>query len=72
MSKRGLAAMTPEKRREIQSMGGRAVSPEQRTYSRDKKLASESGKKGGPRKALMMARKRAAEQISSQSKETEQ
>lgn len=36
-----------ERRREIASIGGKSVKPEQRSYSRDRKLASESGRKGG-------------------------
>jgi|APFre7841882654_1041346.scaffolds.fasta_scaffold353244_1 general stress protein YciG len=51
-SKRGLAAMDPEKRREIQQMGGRSVAAENRAYSKDKKLARESGQRGGFRKAI--------------------
>lgn len=51
-SKRGFASMDPAKRREIQSMGGRAVPSESRAYSRDAKLARESGQRGGYRKAI--------------------
>lgn len=50
--KRGLGSMDPDKRREIQSMGGRACPAESRTFSRDKKLASEAGRRGGFRKAM--------------------
>jgi general stress protein YciG len=59
-SKRGLAAMSPEKRREVQSMGGRAVPAESRAYSKDVKLAREAGRRGGNRKA-MKERQRAQE-----------
>jgi general stress protein YciG len=51
-SKRGLAAMDPEKRRLIQSMGGRAVAAENRAYSKDADLAREAGRRGGNRKAI--------------------
>jgi general stress protein YciG len=43
---RGFAAMDPEKRRQIASMGGKAVSPEKRYYS-DRANASAAGVKGG-------------------------
>jgi hypothetical protein len=45
---RGLAAMTPERRREIQSMGGKAVPAEKRAFS-DRTLARHAGKRGGNR-----------------------
>lgn len=44
---RGFASMDPKRQREIASRGGKAVKPEQRSYSQDPKLAAESGKKGG-------------------------
>lgn len=46
-SKRGFASMTPERRRQIASMGGKAVKKENRSFSRDRNLAVESGRKGG-------------------------
>ena len=46
-AKRGFAAMTPERRREIASMGGKSVPASNRTYSKNKALASKSGMKGG-------------------------
>ena len=46
-AKRGFAAMTPEKRREIASKGGKSVPASKRSYSKDKALASKSGMKGG-------------------------
>jgi general stress protein YciG len=46
-SKRGFASMTPEKRRRIASMGGKAVPAESRSFSKDRKLASAAGRKGG-------------------------
>ena len=47
MSKRGFAAMTPERRKEIASLGGKSVKKENRSFSRNKKLAVEAGRKGG-------------------------
>ena len=46
-SKRGLAGMTPEKRKEIASKGGKSVPKEKRSYSVNRDLASKSGVKGG-------------------------
>lgn len=46
-AKRGFASMTPEQRRKIASMGGKAVPAEKRSFSRDKALAVRSGQKGG-------------------------
>ena len=46
-SKRGFASMTPEKRRQIASMGGKAVKKENRSFSRNRKLAVDAGRKGG-------------------------
>lgn len=46
-AKRGFAAMTPEKRREIARKGGQAVKPENRAFAKDKGLAAEAGRKGG-------------------------
>lgn len=46
-SKRGFASMTPERRRQIASMGGKAVKKENRSFSRSRKLAVEAGRKGG-------------------------
>lgn len=46
-SKRGFAAMTPERRREIAAMGGRAVKPESRSFSTNRELAANAGRKGG-------------------------
>ena len=43
---RGFAAMDPEKRRQIASMGGKAVPAEKRYYA-DKAKASAAGFKGG-------------------------
>jgi len=43
--------MSPTRRSEISSMGGKAVPADKRTYSIDKSKASESGVKGGFAKA---------------------
>ncbi len=47
VSKRGFASMSLEKRREIASKGGKSVPNERRSFSQDRDLASEAGKKGG-------------------------
>ncbi|WP_363351383.1 KGG domain-containing protein [Methylocystis echinoides] len=39
--------MSPEKRRAIARMGGKAVTPEQRSFSTDRSLAARAGSKGG-------------------------
>ena len=44
---RGLATLSPERRREISAMGGRAVKPENRSFSVSSDLAREAGAKGG-------------------------
>jgi uncharacterized protein len=44
---RGFAAMDPAKRREIASMGGRAVPAEKRSFSTHAALAATAGRKGG-------------------------
>jgi general stress protein YciG len=46
-SRRGFASMSPEKRREIQSKGGKNVPPEKRTFSTDPLLARDAGMAGG-------------------------
>jgi len=52
---RGLAAMTPERRREIQSMGGSSVPKEKRAFN-DRELAKAAGKRGGNRAAKREAK----------------
>jgi general stress protein YciG len=47
MHLRGFASLTPERRREIASKGGKSVPAEKRSYSKDRKLAATAGKKGG-------------------------
>lgn len=46
-SKRGFASMSVEKRREIASKGGKSVPAEKRSFSQDRGLASDAGRKGG-------------------------
>lgn len=46
-AKRGFASLDKEKLREIAASGGRAVSPENRSFSQDRMLASAAGRKGG-------------------------
>lgn len=47
MSKRGFASMTPERVKQIASMGGKAVPKEKRSFSKNRKLAIAAGRKGG-------------------------
>lgn len=44
---RGFAAMSPERRRELASRGGKATPPEKRAFSRSPALAQSAGTKGG-------------------------
>jgi general stress protein YciG len=46
-AKRGFATLSPERRREIASMGGKAIKPENRQFSKNKALAVSAGRKGG-------------------------
>lgn len=46
-SKRGFASMSPEKQREIASKGGQSVPASKRSFSQNRELASEAGRKGG-------------------------
>lgn len=46
-SRRGFAAMTPERRREISRKGGASVKPENRSFSKSRDLAARAGQKGG-------------------------
>ena len=46
-TKRGFAAMSPDKRREIASRGGKGVPASKRSFTRDPELASAAGRKGG-------------------------
>jgi general stress protein YciG len=46
-ARRGFASMSPEKQREIASKGGKSVPSEKRSFSQNRDLASEAGRKGG-------------------------
>jgi general stress protein YciG len=46
-SRRGFAAMSPEKQREIARLGGASVPREKRSFSQDPELAAVAGRKGG-------------------------
>ena len=45
--KRGFASMDPEKRKAIAQKGGLSVAKENRSFSRNRDLASSAGRKGG-------------------------
>lgn len=53
-SRRGFAAMDPERRREIARKGGASVPADKRSFSTDRGLAISAGTKGG--KASVAAR----------------
>ena len=46
-ARRGFAAMTPERRREIARKGGASVPSEKRSFAKDRDLAASAGRKGG-------------------------
>ena len=46
-AKRGFAAMSPERRREIAAKGGAAVPAEKRSFSQSRDLAARAGRSGG-------------------------
>ena len=46
-SNRGFASMDKNKQQEIAKKGGESVAPEDRSFSKDRDLASEAGRKGG-------------------------
>jgi general stress protein YciG len=46
-SRRGFASMSPERRREIASLGGKSIPAESRSFSKQRALASKAGQKGG-------------------------
>lgn len=46
-SKRGFASMDDKKQREIASKGGKSVPAQERSFSKDRGLASTAGRKGG-------------------------
>ena len=45
--KRGLAALTPERRREIAQMGGKSVPREKRVFFKNPEIAKSAGSLGG-------------------------
>ena len=47
ISHRGFASMNAERQRQIASMGGKAVPDEKRSFSQNRRLATEAGRKGG-------------------------
>lgn len=46
-SNRGFASMDVERQRQIASMGGKAVPDAKRSFSQNRRLAAEAGRKGG-------------------------
>lgn len=46
-SKRGFASMDRERQRAIAAEGGRSVPNEKRSFSQNRQLAAEAGRKGG-------------------------
>ena len=46
-STRGFASMGEERQREIASKGGRSVPADKRSFSQNRGLASQAGRKGG-------------------------
>ena len=46
-SNRGFASMDPERQREIARKGGASVPSEKRSFSQDRGLAAQAGRKGG-------------------------
>lgn len=46
-SGRGFASMDRERQREIASKGGQSVSAEKRSFSQNRDLAAQAGRKGG-------------------------
>lgn len=46
-ARRGFAAMSPERRREIARKGGASVPGDKRSFAKDRDLAATAGRKGG-------------------------
>jgi general stress protein YciG len=46
-AKRGFAAISPERRREIAARGGASVPPGKRSFSQNRELAARAGRIGG-------------------------
>jgi general stress protein YciG len=59
-AKRGFAAMSLEKRREIARKGGQSVKPENRAFAQNRELAAEAGRKGGSQSPGKRRRRRVA------------
>ncbi len=47
ISRRGFASMDPARQREIARKGGASVPSEKRSFSQDRSLAANAGRKGG-------------------------
>ena len=52
LKRRGFGSMSPERRKELATKGGKAIKPENRAFSRDRELAAKAGRKGGLRSPL--------------------
>ncbi len=46
-TRRGFAAMDPERRKEIAKRGGASVPGEKRSFAQNRDLAADAGRKGG-------------------------
>ena len=46
-TRRGFASISPERQREIASKGGKSVPADKRSFSQNRTLAAEAGRKGG-------------------------
>ena len=55
ISRRGFAAMDPERRREIAKRGGASVPSEKRSFAQNRDLAANAGRKGGAPRAAAAA-----------------
>ena len=47
VTRRGFAAMDPERRREIARRGGASVPSDKRSFAQNRNLAADAGRKGG-------------------------
>jgi general stress protein YciG len=56
-SRRGFASMTPERRKEISSMGGKSVNPANRAFAKNKELAKAAGRQGGRKPKITLGAK---------------
>lgn len=50
-SKRGFGSMSPERLREVSSLGGSSVPSDKRTFAKDPSAAADAGRAGGRAKA---------------------